>query len=130
MSESTGAPGGFGATPYRIEPPPLVTPSPDLASLDTRPMEPLEPWISIWSRPRATLRQILSQDSHRSVLLLAALGGIAQSLALGTNPRIGESYSAMSILAIAVGGGAVGGILLLFLFSSPVALAGRWLGEG
>ncbi|MFL5801617.1 MAG: hypothetical protein ACJ8CR_07720 [Roseiflexaceae bacterium] len=41
----------------------------------------LNPWFSIWTRPRATLRQLLDSnaDLSQQVLLLAALNGIIES---------------------------------------------------
>src|SRR3989442_3357291 len=123
MSETTGAPGECGVTPPpRLEAPPVVSPS--LAG----PAEPLDPWFSIWTRPRATLRQILDGDPRRSVYRLAALGGIAGALKVATESGPGETAPLAATLAVAVAGGALGGVLFLFLFSGLVRVAGRWLG--
>src|SRR5207249_3368877 len=85
MSETTGEPGGWGEMPApRLEAPPVVAPPPLYSPPPAEDTEPLVPWISIWSRPRATLRRILKTDPRRSVFLLAALGGIAGALDLAT----------------------------------------------
>jgi hypothetical protein len=128
MSEFTDAPVGHGVTPPHSEPPPVVTPPPLVPPLHAGPVEPLDPWISIWTRPRATLRQILDGDSRRSVFRLAALGGIAGALKLATASGFGGTHPAAVTLAVAVSGGALGGILSLFVFTSLVRVAGRWLG--
>jgi len=129
MSETTGAPGGWGTTPIRrLEPPPVVVPPPFLSPPPAEPSEPLVPWISIWSRPRATLRQILETDPRRLVFLLAALGGIAGALDLATASGTGEAYPVPVTLAVALAGGALGGVLFLFVFAGLARVAGRWLG--
>jgi hypothetical protein len=129
MSETTGAPGGWGETPApRLEAPPVVAPPPFHSPPPAEPSEPLVPWTSIWSRPRATLRQILETDPRRSVFLLAALGGIAGALDLATASGTGEAYPIPVTLAIALAGGALGGVLFLFVFTPLVRVAGRWLG--
>jgi len=126
MSETTGGPVGQEVTPPpRAEPPPVVTAPPLVSPLQA---VPLDPWISIWTRPRATLRQILDGDPRRSVFRLAALGGIAAALKLTTAPGTGDTHAAAVILAVAVAGGALGGALFLYVFTGLVRVAGGWLG--
>jgi hypothetical protein len=126
MSEIFSAPGAHRATPPPLlEPPPVVTPPPDVSSASA---EPLVPWISIWTRPRATLRQVLHGDPRRSVFRLAALGGVAGALRLASTSGFGDAHPAPVVLAVCLAGGAVGGILALFVLTSLVGLAGRWLG--
>lgn len=125
MSEITGGPVGQEVPPPpRAEPPPVITAPP----LVSPPCAPLDPWISIWTRPRATLRQILDGDPRRSVFRLAALGGIAAALKLATAPGAGDTHAAAVILAVAVAGGALIGVLFLYVFTVLVRVAGRWLG--
>jgi len=128
MSETTGAPGGCGVTPPHLEAPPVVTPPPFVAPPLAAPAEPLDPWFAIWTRPRAALRQILDSDPRRSIYRLAALGGIAGALKLATESGAAETAPVATTLAIAVTGGALGGVLFLFLFPGLVRVAGRWLG--
>jgi Yip1 domain len=127
MSEIT--PGALGATPPPLtEPPPVVTHPSGTDSDSAAPAEPLVPWISIWTRPRATLRQVLDSEPRRWVFRLAALGGVAGALRLASKSGFGDTHSASIVLAVCIAGGAVGGILALFLLTSLVGLAGRWLG--
>jgi len=129
MSEMTSAPGAHGATPPPLlEPPPVVTPLSGAHADSAAPAEPLVPWISIWTRPRATLRQVLDTDPRRFVFRLAALGGVACALRLASTSGFGDTHPASVVLAVCIAGGAIGGILALFLFTSLVGLAGRWLG--
>ncbi len=129
MSEITSAPGAQGATPPPLlEPPPVVTLTPVVSSVSAAPAETLVPWVSIWTRPRASLRQVLDGDPRRAVFRLAALGGVAGALKLASTSGFGESHAASIVLSVSLLGGAVGGILFLFVLTSLVGVAGRWLG--
>ncbi len=129
MSETIPAPAGSGATPPPfLEPPPIVTPAPFVPSSFAAPAEPLVPWISIWTRPRATLRQVLDRDPRRWVFRLAALGGTAGALNFAPTAGFGDTYPAALVLAVVLVGGALGGILGLLVFTILVRVAGRWLG--
>ena len=126
MSEgpSLETPGGQG-----VLPPPIVTPPPfpySPAAYDAG--EPSSPWLSIWTRPRATLRLILATDPRRGVFRLAALGGIAEFLSLCTREGIGDTYSIPVILALSLGVGTVLGILGVLVLTAVLAPIGRWLG--
>ena len=110
MSEITSAPGAQGATPPPLlEPPPVVTLPPVVSSVSAAPAETLVPWVSIWTRPRASLRQVLDGDPRRAVFRLAALGGVAGALKLASTSGFGESHAASIVLSVSLlGGGASG----------------------
>jgi len=108
-SPSLESPGGHG-----VLPPPIV-------------IEPSTPWLSIWTRPRATLRLILATDPRRGVFRLAALGGIAEFLALCVREGVGDTYSIPVLLALSLGAGTVLGILGILVFTAVIAPIGRWL---
>jgi hypothetical protein len=126
MSDISSDPGAGSAAPHPyLEAPPVVAPPPLAPSA---PAEPLVPWVSIWSRPRATLRQVLDGDPGRSVFRLAALGGVAGALKLASTSDFGDSHAASLVLAVCLGAGAAGGIISLFVLTSLVGATGRWLG--
>jgi hypothetical protein len=129
MSETTGAPGGYGVTPPpRLDTQAAMATPPALPPPFPEPIEPIVPWISIWTRPRATLRRILEGDPLRSVYFLAALGGVAGAVNLATTSGFGDTLPVAATIAVALLGGALGGILSLFIFTGLVRVAGRWLG--
>ena len=102
-------------------PPPIATPS--------IPSEPLNPWVSLWTRPRATMRQILDTNPRRWVHVLAILGGIAEFIITpipDTPPFPQLSPSAM--LAFKCVSGAIGGLIGLYIASFLGWMTGRWLG--
>jgi hypothetical protein len=120
---SLESPGGRG-----LLPPPVVAdlpPSYPPAAQDAS--EPSTPWLSIWTRPRATLRQILATDPRRGIFRLAALGGISEFLAMCTHEGIGDTYSIPVLLALSLAGGTVLGILGILIFTAVIAPVGRWL---
>ena len=56
------------APPWAPAPPPVpetIAPLPPIVPPSMR-AEPLNPWLSMWTRPRATMRQILDTDSSMS----------------------------------------------------------------
>jgi len=120
---SLESPGGRG-----LLPPPVVTdlplshpPAAQAAS------EPSTPWLSIWTRPRATLREILATDPRRGIFRLAALGGISEFLSMCTREGIGDTCSIPVLLALSLAGGTVLGILGILVFTAVIAPVGRWL---
>jgi len=123
-SPSTEGPGG-----HEVVPPPVVAPPP-ISSLmsEQGPIEAASPWLSIWTRPRATLRLILDTDPRRGVFRLAALGGIVESLSLATRQGLGDTYSIPVLLTLATAGGAAAGLLGIVIFTAALSLTGRWLG--
>lgn len=67
--------------------------------------ENFNPWLSIWTQPRATIRRIVEENPNRSLWLLAAIYGFvslinnAQTLALGQSIHIGIISFLVVILA-------------------------------
>jgi hypothetical protein len=52
--------------------------------------EPDNPWLSIWTKPRATVRYLVKNDPDRHVPLLAVLGGIANALGRASQRSLGD----------------------------------------
>lgn len=94
------------------------------------PIEPLNPWISIWTRPRATLRSILAADPTRHVILLAAASGAAGGIdnALENAFATTGPSSLIATLFLALLLGPVFGVIGLYLWGGLVRWTGSWLG--
>ncbi|HET8946107.1 MAG TPA: Yip1 family protein [Candidatus Polarisedimenticolia bacterium] len=106
-----------------IPPPSPVQPPPVPAA------EPLNPWLSIWTRPRATMRQILDTNPRAWVHRLAILGGIGEFI--GTHLPDGPPMPPLSpaeMLATKCVLGIVGGLIGLYVGSFIVWMTGRWIG--
>lgn len=88
----------------------------------------LDPWLSMWTRPRETIRQIVGAGGAYGVLLLAALGGVAQVLDRATSQNLGDEMSVGAIMLAAIVAGPVAGILGLYVFGWLLEQTGRWIG--
>jgi hypothetical protein len=93
----------------------------------TPPGEPLNPWISMWTKPRETVRQQLDTDPAKHVLLLAMLGTIASAYDDATFASDDISYRLGEFVGFTIGG-AIGGIIYIFLAGWLAAVIGRGLG--
>jgi hypothetical protein len=108
----------------RYQPPSAVVA--DVAQ-EELPTGTLNPWFSMWTRPRATIRQIVAADPRRFVILLAILIGITQVLDRASSRALGDRLSLTAILATAVVVGPISGIIVVYLYGWLVHLTGRAL---
>lgn len=83
------------------------------------------PWFSMWTKPRETMREILDNYSGQMILILAVIGGINQALNQAVSQSKGDKMSLQGILLAAIIGGAIGGIINIYL--SPALL--KWTGK-
>ena len=91
--------------------------------------ELLNPWFSMWMRPRETVRQMLHTGQSRHLALLAILGGIGVFLDQIVFASLGESYAGrLVMLVVFVIGGAIVGLVGLTVYCWLLAFAGRSLG--
>jgi hypothetical protein len=79
------------------------------------------PFLTIWTRPRATMRGIVDVNPNFRVLPIAMLGGILETVQFESVLGAGEQLSVPTILVIAVVLGPLVGLALLY--------AGAWLVE-
>jgi hypothetical protein len=89
---------------------------------------PLNPWLSMWTRPRETVRQLLRTSPAWVILLLAALAGVGQVLDNASFRNLGDSYPAGMIVVLAVLLGPAFGIIGLYIGGVLVAWTGHWIG--
>ena len=90
--------------------------------------ETMNPWFSIWTKPRATMRSILDSDPKQMNILLVALGGIGSlmSSAIEESAALGLSLPVLFISIVILG--AVVGIISWYIISALIKLTGRWIG--
>jgi hypothetical protein len=93
----------------------------------TRPGELLNPWISMWTRPRETVRQQLETDPAKFVLLLAILGGISGAYDEAKFASDDMAYRIGEFAGLTIFGGIVG-VFYLFFMGWLAAVVGRGLG--
>ena len=80
----------------------------------------LNPWFSMWTRPRATIQQIVTSDPFHLVLLLSAVSGFLHALDRASMRDMGDKYDITTIIAIAAISGPIGGIMGLYLGGAAV----------
>jgi hypothetical protein len=98
--------------------------------MEQSPQPTLDPWFSIWTRPRATLRQLLDSntDLSQQVLLLAALSGIIESFNRASARSVGDSLSLGAIVVFCLFVGSLGGLLSVYIGGALLGWMGRQLG--
>lgn len=94
----------------------------------TRTGEPLNPWISMWTRARATVRQQLETDPTKHVLLLAIIAGMAGQLANNASAISEQISLRMASFAGLLMVGAISGLIWLYVGGWLIGMAGRSLG--
>ncbi|MEM7117173.1 MAG: Yip1 family protein [Chloroflexota bacterium] len=83
------------------------------------------PFISIWIRPRDTIRQIVDADPEKHIYFLAAISGIYRVLESATDRSFGDTMPLSVILLLSLVLGAFGGVLGLNIG----AVLFRWSGK-
>jgi len=92
------------------------------------PSQTLSPWLSIWIKPRETIRRIVDSDPSYRVLLLTALAGIGQALDRASTRNTGDDLSLPVILVICLVAGPIGSIISLYIGGALLRWIGSWFG--
>jgi len=69
---------------------------------ETKNRPGFNPWISVWTQPRATIREIVAVNPNRSLWLLAAIYGFSSILSTFQSLYIGHQIGVVEILFIAL----------------------------
>lgn len=86
------------------------------------------PWLTIWTTPRRTIREIVDHDPRYGVLLIYWLATTATLLGLLSGTNTGERQSVVFIFALAGLAGAVLGPLCLYVRGAIFCWTGKWFG--
>jgi hypothetical protein len=93
-----------------------------------QPPQTISPFLSIWVKPRETIRNIVATDPTRHVLLLAMLAGVFQALDRAVSRSVGDTLPLVFILAIVIIAGPIGGIFSMYFFGALFRWSGSKLG--
>lgn len=86
------------------------------------------PFISIWFKPRETIRRIVETDPGRHVVLLAALAGVGETLDRASGRSLGDILPFGVVLAFGLVLGPIAGIISIYLGGALYRWSGSWLG--
>ncbi len=102
---------------------------PRLAPAEVSPQaKPVSPFLSIWTRPRETIRRIVDTDPTKYVIALTLSSGLVTSVVLLIASGLVSSLPLLTVLGIAIVLGPVANIIFLYIGSAMWRLTGRWLG--
>jgi len=91
----------------------------------------MNPWLTMWTRPRATIRAIVTENPNRSLWLLAAIYGFSGILNAFQTAELGSRFPAWALVLIAMIFSPLWGYVLFSLWGWLVSVAGKLLkGEG
>ena len=97
--------------------------------IQPRPSEqPLSPFLSIWIKPRETIRKIVDTDPTKYVTVLAMLAGIGQALDRASSRNMGDSLPLIALLGLCLIFGPSGGSISLYIGGALYRWSGSWLG--
>ncbi|KAA3645518.1 MAG: YIP1 family protein [Chloroflexi bacterium] len=86
------------------------------------------PWLSMWIRPRETIRHIVSTNPEHHIYFIAVLSGIYQALDNATDRSLGDTLPLVSILIFALVIGGFVGIIRLAIEGWLLGMVGNWFG--
>lgn len=89
------------------------------------------PWLSIWMRPKDTIRQIVRENPNKSLWWLAAIYGFCSLMNMFQSASLGNSLGTGGILILAVIVAPFWGYASFCIWSGFVTWVGKWFkGEG
>lgn len=94
---------------------------------ETAPERLRNPWLSMWTEPKLTIRQIVTTNPQQYILLLVTVYGIYQVIERDDFIVLLESIGGLGAWTIALIGGFVWGILTLYIYSALLQWTGGWL---
>ena len=94
----------------------------------TTPSSPLNPFLSMWTQPRRSIRAALDTTPGYVVIALACVWGISRALDRASYKSLGDWLSLPWVLASAIGLGSITGVTMLYLFGWLLRWTGWWMG--
>jgi len=85
------------------------------------------PWLSMWTRPRATIQSIVDTNPEKDVLLLASISGVSRALNKASINNLADT-GPLSMVFVAAIGGVVSGVVGLYIFGFLLRHSAYWIG--
>ncbi|NGX45826.1 MAG: hypothetical protein K940chlam2_01006 [Chlamydiae bacterium] len=90
----------------------------------------INPWLSIWVKPRETIRKILRFNPRHRFVILSGLYGFPMLLHIAQNLSLGENFSALGIIVVSLILSIFVGMLGIVVATALLTWTGRWIGGG
>lgn len=88
----------------------------------------LNPWISIWTAPRETIRSIVNFNAKMGFIILSFLHGLPTLFYSAQDLSMGNIYSLLAIIVGAIVLATFIGMLSITIGSALILWTGRWIG--
>lgn len=90
--------------------------------------KPERPWFSWWTKPRATIQQIVDFDPSYMAVPLVLVGGVFNALNRASMRSLGDQLDLTTIIIIALIIGPVAGLISWMIFGALIKWTGGWIG--
>jgi len=84
--------------------------------------------LTIWVKPRDTIRQIVNIDPRFLVILMTAIAGFGQAIDRASSRDAGDVLNLLEIMIICSIGGPLSGIFSLYISGALFRWTGSWFG--
>ncbi len=88
----------------------------------------VNPWTSIWVKPRNTIRQIVSFNPKFRFVILSFIYGLPTLFHTAQNFSLGETYNMAGIVIAAIVLATFVGMLVITIASGLLLWTGKWIG--
>lgn len=88
----------------------------------------INPWIKMWTKPKETIRAVVTMDPRYRFLTLCAVYGLPAMLQLAQNMSLGFSYSLVGILLGSLFLSLFAGMIGITIASALLYATGKWIG--
>jgi len=88
----------------------------------------IKPWLSIWVKPKQTVRALINYNVKYRFFLLSLLYGLPTVLQMAQNLSLGSVFSLPAIILVSVILSPILGCIGLLLCTAFLTWTGRWLG--
>ncbi len=88
----------------------------------------MNPWVTIWTQPRATIRHIVDTNPKRSFFWLASLYSLQSLLFLANYISLGLSYHFLWVILLVVVVSPLVGSIWIYFYGWLFHMTGKWLG--
>ncbi len=95
---------------------------------ESSPVSIINPWWRIWMQPRETIRHLVATDPKMHFWILAVFYGVIRAASWSLQVTLGDYFSPSGVAVFILLGGAVAGIIGIYLTAWLLELVGKVFG--